>query len=279
MAEEPIYVTPEDFESEERRLYELDTRLAELEDRLDAFVSAHPERLIVSREEYEREQLEIQDLERRLRDEFSHWGHYMALRRVTLRRSRTAPTPAERAYYARAAAAYLGLIRRTRRTITEIQRRVRDARARLARKLIRPPWIEDLLREISEVREELQRERERFERKVVMNKLVALHKRWYYESPRGRYHDISIEGVASIIIPPDEKKEDYEQELRSALEEHLFAQPGFERLTGLKQEVVGFQEKYTRQPTRGVEIETLKWWHKVFTQAQLRLDDFLRGVD
>jgi len=279
MAEEPIYVSPEEFEAEERRISELERRLSELESRLDTFVEAHPERRLVTREEYEREQLEILDLERRLSEEWSKWGYYMHMRGRTLRLSRTAPTPEEREFYRRSAAAYLGLIRTTRTRIAELQRRIREARSELERKLILPPEIERIMREIERVREELQRERERFERKVVMNKLVALHKRWYYESPRGRYHDISIEGVASIIIPPDEKKEDYEQELRSALEEHLFAQPGFERLTDLTQEVVGFQEKYTRQPTRGVEIETLEWWHKVFTQAQLRLDDFLRGVD
>jgi len=108
------------------------------------------------------------------------------------------------------------------------------------------------------------------------NKLVALHKRWSYKSPRGNYHNISIEAVASIIISPEEKKKDHEDELREAMEDHLFSQEGFERLTELSEEVLGFEERSTDMPLRGVKVETLEYWHKIFAVNQLKIEDFLK---
>jgi hypothetical protein len=107
------------------------------------------------------------------------------------------------------------------------------------------------------------------------NKLVAMHKRWFYKSPRGTYHDVSIEGVASIIIPGTERKEDYEAMLIDALEDHMYSQPGFERLTELEERVEGFEERPTDKPIRDIRIETLEWWHKVFVGTQLKLTDFM----
>jgi hypothetical protein len=143
--------------------------------------------------------------------------------------------------------------------------------ARSFRRIGRPDWAERteaLRKEVEKNLEEL--------RKLIKNKLVAIHKRWFYKSPRGSYHDISIEGVASIVIKGTEKKEDYEEKLRTALEDHLYSLPGFERLTELTEEVVGFEEKPTDEPTRDISIETLEWWHKVFGGAQLKLEDFMR---
>lgn len=192
----------------------------------------------------------------------------------------------------RSLAAYRGhLTRQTR--ILETLRSLREWSARRIRSLrtwqtIEEPYVTrltelrlDLERwssEIAKLRETIPREEARLQQKrryLPPNKMVALHKRWQYKSARGKGHDISIEGVASVIIRGDEKKEDYEETLKSALEEQLRETAGFERLADLPQEILGFEEKPTDKPVRGVEIETLEWWHKVFKLRQLRLEDFL----
>jgi hypothetical protein len=149
------------------------------------------------------------------------------------------------------------------------------------------PWRRDELlararaiREaISILDEDIAYERERISRKVikppVKNKIIALHKRWSYKSPRGKHHDISIEAIATIIVPETERKEDYEDMLRDALEDYMYSISGFERLTDLSEEVVGFEEKPTDKPTRGVEIHQLEWWHTVPKTAQLKITDWL----
>jgi hypothetical protein len=149
------------------------------------------------------------------------------------------------------------------------------------------PWRrEELLARAREIRaaitvleEDMAYERELIARKVikppVRNKIIALHKRWSYKSPRGKYHDISLEGIATIIVPETERKEDYEDILRDALEDYMYSQPGFERLTELSQEVIGFEEKPTDKPTRGVEVHQLEWWHTVPKTAQLKITQWL----
>jgi DNA repair exonuclease SbcCD ATPase subunit len=263
MAEERILVDRKEWLEEKERIEELEARFRELEDKYNAFVASHPGRLIVSPEEYAREQAEIAKLEEALRDAWHRWGFYMWSRRSTLA-----------AGLERAAATYLGLIRRARYEIRELQIRIADARAELHRKVVLPPEIQSLVAEMEELRAELQTELERFRRKVVGNKLIALHKRWFYESPR-RGHDISIEGIVSMVIPSDENKEDYEQMLIDSLEDHLFAQPGFERLTELSEEVIGFEEKLTEEPVRPPRVENLNWWHAVFFLPQMNIREFM----
>jgi hypothetical protein len=151
------------------------------------------------------------------------------------------------------------------------------------------PWRrEELLARAREIRaaitvleEDIAYERELISRKVIRppppkNKLVAMHKRWFYKSPRGTYHDISIEGVASIIIPGTERKEEYEDQLKDFLEDEMYKQEGFERLTELEEKVEGFEEKPTDRPVRPMRLETLEWWHRVFVGAQLKITDFMR---
>ena len=150
------------------------------------------------------------------------------------------------------------------------------------------PWRrEELLARAREIREaisildeDIAYERELIARKVIKppppkNKLVAMHKRWFYKSPRGTYHDISVEMCATIIIPGTERKEDYETMLIDALEDYMYSQPGFERLTDLSQEVVGFVETPTDKPVRDVEIEAIEWWHSIPKTPQLKITDFL----
>jgi hypothetical protein len=153
----PIYVSRAEYEKEQAYLYELDSRLAELEARWDAFVTAHPDRLLVGREEFGREQEEIRLVRRQLSEEWSRWGHYASMRRWTLRRE-----------LPRASAAYLGLLRTSRTRVIEIQATIREASGEIEKKFVIPPEIAKLRAEIASVEAELNRERERFERKVVV---------------------------------------------------------------------------------------------------------------
>lgn len=108
------------------------------------------------------------------------------------------------------------------------------------------------------------------------NKIVALHMRWFYDSKRGSGHDISIEGIATVVIPASKNKEDYEDELKTALRDRLLATEGFERLEdALKEEVLGFEEQPTDQRERGIEVEEVEWEHKIGA-TQLSIGDFLR---
>jgi hypothetical protein len=149
------------------------------------------------------------------------------------------------------------------------------------------PWRrEELLARAREIRgaitvldEDIAYEHELMARKVirppVKNKIIALHKRWSYKSPRTKHHDISVEGVATIIVPETERKEDYEDMLRDALEDYMYSQPGFERLTELSQEVIGFEQKPTDKPTRDVEVHQLEWFHTIPKTAQLKITEWL----
>lgn len=177
------------------------------------------------------------------------------------------------------------------RTLEELKRRlpaswreyrhIRDVELPKAKERL-ADWTSQRETYIAEMRSELDEilaERERIARKIikpVKNKLVAMHKRWFYKSPRGTYHNISVEGVASIIIPGTESKEDYEEELKSFLEDEMYAQEGFERLTNLEERVEGFEEKLTDRPVRPMRLEKLEWWHEVFETTQLKLDEFMR---
>jgi hypothetical protein len=171
-------------------------------------------------------------------------------------------------------------------------RRRRELRSEYYRNIAYIRWMpwrrEELLARAREIREaisildeDIAYERELIARKVIKppppkNKLVAMHKRWFYKSPRGTYHDISVEGVASIIIPGTERKEEYEDQLKDFLEDEMYKQEGFERLTNLEERVEGFEEKPTDRPVRDMRLETLEWWHAVFVGAQLTLDQFMR---
>jgi hypothetical protein len=264
MAEEEILVTRREYEEEQKLVSQLETQLTELESK---WLERTRGLILVSPEEYRREVNEIRRLETQLRELWSRWGRYMWLRRETLRRGEE-----------RRAAAYLGLIRRIRSDISTIQRTLTAARTELSRKTVITPELQTLRAQLEETQRKLEYERDRLERKVIANKLIAMHKRWVYDSPRGPYHDISIEAVASMIIDSDEPKEKYEETLKKFIEDEMYKTPGFERLTDLTEKVEGFEEKLVhprKHPLRGPELHTLEWWHTVFTVAQLKLEDFL----
>jgi len=133
--------------------------------------------------------------------------------------------------------------------------------------------FETLCTNISSVLEDAEDE---LEKKIIKKKLIALHKRWFYDSKRGKGHDISIEGVATIIVPWEEKKEDYKSDLEKALKDKLLTYDGFERLEDeLTQETVGFEEVETDEAERGVRAEQIEWAHQIITR-QLDIRDFLR---
>ncbi|MEM2946278.1 MAG: hypothetical protein QXI87_08035 [Thermoproteota archaeon] len=192
----------------------------------------------------------------------------------------------------RRVAAYRGWQTRDRRRIEDIRRELASLRKSLGTLRIWQIREEPLLTRLTSLREdltaitgriatlrtEIATEETRLEEKrKFVNKLIALHKRWFYESPRGTYHNISIEAIATIIVPATERKEDYEDKLREAMEEHLFGKPGFERLTELSEEILGFEETYTDQKARGIVVEDLRWQHKIVKEKQLKIEDFLKG--
>lgn len=168
--EEPIYVSQEEYNNEEEAIYELDARLGELEDRFDAYVRSHPDRLIVSPEEFEQEQYEIQALRHNLSDEWSRWGHYLATYRWLRRRE----ARAIRRLIPPLSWSYLNLIRESRRNIGSIQQFIRDEIGRLERKLILPPDILRLVAEIRQVEDNLNRERARLQRKRIIQPVIAV---------------------------------------------------------------------------------------------------------
>jgi hypothetical protein len=113
------------------------------------------------------------------------------------------------------------------------------------------------------------------EKIIVKNKLVALHKRWFYDSKRGRGHDISIEIIATVVIPGNENKEDYEKALEQAMKEHLYGQEGFEQLEEvLSEELLGFEEVETDEAIRGIKVEEITWDHRI-VERQLDIKNFL----
>jgi hypothetical protein len=277
MAEEEILVTRREYEEERKLVSQLEAQLIELQAK---WLEKTKGLEIVPAEEYRREKREIELLERELRKLWSDWGWYMYQRRIALEEAeRYRGTPE---LYRRATARagrYLALIRETIRAIREMSRALASARAAFERKLVATPELASLRRMMEETQRKLEYERERLERKVIANKLIAMHKRWFYDSPRGAYHDISIEAVASMVIDSDEPKEKYEKTLKEFMEDKMYEKPGFERLTDLTEEVVGFEEKLVhprKHPLRGPELHTLEWWHEIFKTAQLKITDFMR---
>lgn len=117
---------------------------------------------------------------------------------------------------------------------------------------------------------------DKISRKVFKNLMIALHKRWYYESSRGPGHNISIEGIATVVVDPSEKKEDHESDLQEALETKLRNTVGFEKLSHLDEEVIGFEATYTDEKQRGVVVEEFVWEHKIVT-GQLRITDYIKS--
>lgn len=138
--------------------------------------------------------------------------------------------------------------------------------------------VDHLATRIQELEGQIQAEESRLSRKKVKppkNLIIALHKRWQYKSSRGAGHNISIEAIATIIVGPEAHKEDYEDELERALEEAMHHQPGFERLSWVTPEVLGFEERLTDQKQRGIKVEQVSWKHKI-VQRQLNITDFLK---
>jgi hypothetical protein len=133
--------------------------------------------------------------------------------------------------------------------------------------------FETLCTNISSVLEDAEDE---LEKKIIKRKLVVLHKRWFYESARGRGHDIEIELLSTIVIPWKEKKEDYKADLERVMKAKILEYTGFERVEDeLTQEVLGFEEVETDQAERGVRVEKIEWRHKIIGK-QLDIRDFLR---
>ncbi|MEM1820821.1 MAG: hypothetical protein QXU64_04455 [Thermofilaceae archaeon] len=257
-----IPVTEREYEAELRLVKYLEERYRELEREWEERTKGL---VVVTKEEYERQAREIEEVARELKAAWSAWSYHMRMRRRALREGREEE-----------AALHLEEIRRWFRRARELRRRLEEMREEHARKAVITPELALLKRRLEATWRRLVEAREKLARKVVVrNKIIAMHKRWFYESPRGKHHDISIEAIASIIVPLEEPTELYLEVLRDALEDYVYSARGFERLTELKEEVVGVQEKPTALPTRDVEVHMVEWWHEVFKEPQLKLTDFV----
>lgn len=185
----PLYVTAEELAAEEAYLYELDNKIASLERQWEEYVAAYPDLLVVTQEEYNKEVAEIRRLETRLKQDWTRWGHYMSTRRRSLGVAEQQETRSldltrsimERyyfgrvaAFYRRSAATYLGLIRRTRRTITTTQEAIERERDRLPTKFIMPPGMELVLADLRRLTREREKERERFQRKTLRKPIAGV---------------------------------------------------------------------------------------------------------
>jgi len=173
MAEAPesIRVTREEYSQEEAYIHELEVRLMELRSRWELWVAEHPDRIIVSRTEYNGEMQEQRLLRRQLNEEWSRAMHYLAVyrwQRIRELRAIVRIIPP-------LSWSTLNLYRESRGNITKLQEAIRTEQARLERKLLIPPWMIHWLREIETTEAELERERERFERKQIVE-YYRIHK-------------------------------------------------------------------------------------------------------
>lgn len=170
-------------------------------------------------------------------------------------------------------------IRRMRSALSGWQTRETDYLMAMRRaQLTEKRSVDHLVTRIQGLEGRIRAEESRLSRKKVkppQNLLIALHKRWQYKSSRGAGHDISIEAIATIIVGPEEHKENYEDTLERALEEAMHGKPGFERLSGVTPEVLGFEERLTDQKQRGIKVEQVSWKHKIVGK-QLNITDFLK---
>jgi len=173
MAEAPesIRVTREEYEKEEAYIHELEVRLMELRSRWELWVAEHPDRIIVSRIEYNGEMQEQRVLRRQLSEEWSRAMHYLAVYRWQRMRELRAVIR----MIPPLSWSTLSLYRESRQTITHLQESIRTEQARLERKLLIPSWMTHWLRETEKVEAELERERERFERKEIVE-VTRIHK-------------------------------------------------------------------------------------------------------
>ena len=238
------------------------------------------------------------------------WGHYTSMVRANRMRAErlrarlpTAPDwekPSILRELERAEAAarrYTVLAREYLREMRRLEREIPRLRSELKAKTISIDmiWYEYRLRELEEERERLFKEEislrsrlaeveweakelserlrvleEEHGRKKVYRKLIAVHKRWQYESRR-KGHDIMIEAIGTAIISYGEDEYRWISEIKDMLWDEVAREfaggegaVGWESLKGaLIQETVGVQVKYTKLPPRGFILEKLKWTHTI----------------
>jgi hypothetical protein len=142
--------------------------------------------------------------------------------------------------------------------------------------------IQDQRRSVASKKRVFSRVRNQIARKRIKpppptkNQMIALHKRWQYDSARGPGHDISVEAIATIVVGPEARKEDYERELEDALDTWFRNTQGFERLQKVEEEVLGFEATSTDEKQRSVKVEEYAWEHKI-VERQLTLDNYIKG--
>jgi len=156
-----------------------------------------------------------------------------------------------------------------RRTEEQLKSQMEELQAELkAAKKEKPP---------KELIEKLRKLEEEHKKKKIYRKLVALHKRWQYESSKGKRgkkgHDLMIEGIATVIIEGWEDEWEYKRKMNKAIWDEVdkrfrgdYGEIGWEELKRIfsgQEETVGFQVKYTKLPPRDIVIEEIDWVHTI----------------
>ena len=112
---------------------------------------------------------------------------------------------------------------------------------------------------------------------ATKRKKIVLHLRWEYKSSSKKSHDLSIEGIASVVVSADADKDDYKDILKDEIKRMLTVTNSFtDELLGdyMSEQVVGWEESETDEHIRGAYAEQVVWQHKIVTK-QLRVEDFI----
>jgi DNA repair exonuclease SbcCD ATPase subunit len=151
------------------------------------------------------------------------------------------------------------------RKIEEEASRLTAERMKMLEELRKPAPPPELVEKLRKLEEE-------HKKKKIYRKLVALHKRWQYESHR-KGHDLMIEGIATVIIEGWEDEWEYKRKMNDAIwravDERFrggYWEVGWEELKRIfsgQEETVGFQVKYTKLPPRDIIIEEIDWDHTI----------------
>ena len=151
------------------------------------------------------------------------------------------------------------------REIEEEASRLTAERMKMLEELRKPAPPPELVEKLRKLEEE-------HGRKKIYRKLLALHKRWQYESHR-KGHDIMVEGIATVIIEGWEDEWEYKRKLNDAIWHEVdkrfrggYWEVGWEELKKIfsgQEETVGFQVKYTKLPPRDIVIEEIDWTYTI----------------
>lgn len=203
----PILVSRRELDEEKEKLASDEGRLVELEDVWNLFVEAHPDRLLVSLQEWRIERSRLGGLKSGLNVLWSAWGRTMLQRRTVLEQYRIGR------YALRPLIERMSLITEADRLLIEIRRLneeikarkslIEDETERFHLKTLIPPELLETLQEINHLTAEIETERERIGRKVVIAYEVWQFSKYYKYGKEGTYKYRHFEIRADFTIVPD----------------------------------------------------------------------------